>query len=283
MYKIIKKRLLAEAVYEYVIEAPDAVRRAKAGQFVVIRTDEDGERIPLTICDFDRAAGTITLLVQTVGYTTYRLSQIPEGSYISDLAGPLGNPTDFGNAENILLVGGGIGTAVIYAQAKELFSRGKRPDIIVGARDKSLLVYVPELEKLGNLFIMTDNGTAGGKGFVTDRLKELLDCGKIYDAALAVGPLKMMRAVSLVTIPRGIHTVVSMNSIMVDGTGMCGSCRLSVGGKIKYACVDGPEFDAGLIDFDEALRRAAIYVEEEKEAYCRLKAYGIRHKENGIN
>lgn len=272
MNKIIKKRMLAENVFEYVIDAADAVKNARAGQFVIIRTDEDGERIPLTICDYDKKAGTLTLLVQTVGYTTARLQAIPEGGFIHDVTGPLGNPTDLSFAKKIMLVGGGIGTAVILPQSKELFDAGKEAYAILGARDKGLLMYEEEFEAhCRKVFIMTDNGSKGEKGFVTAKLKELLDAGERYDAVLAVGPLMMMKAVCDVTRPFGVKTLVSMNSVMVDGTGMCGSCRLTVNGVIKYACVDGPEFDGHQVDFDEAVLRSRIYTEEEKEAKCRIR------------
>lgn len=272
MNKIIKKRRLAENVYEYVIEAKDAVKHAKAGQFIIIRIDEEGERVPFTICDYDKEAGTITLLVQTVGYTTAKLTEIPEGGYIQDLIGPLGMPTDLSFAKRVLLVGGGIGTAVIYPQSKDLKAAGKSAEVILGARDKSLLMYEQEFsDNCEEVYIMTDNGSKGEKGFVTGKLRELLDKGEKYDAVFAVGPLMMMKAVCDVTREYGVHTIVSMNSIMVDGTGMCGSCRVTVDGQVKYACVDGPEFDGHKIDFEEALNRSRLYKEEESRAMCRIR------------
>lgn len=272
MNKILRKRQLAENVIEYVFEAKDAVRNAKAGQFIILRVDEEGERVPFTICDYDKKEGTLTILVQTVGYSTRKLAELSEGDNIHDLVGPLGNATDLSHANRILLVGGGIGTAVIYPQSKQLKQEGKRVDVILGARDESLLMYEEEFrQNCENVYIMTDNGSKGEKGFVTTKLKQLIDAGEKYDVVFAVGPLIMMKAVSDVTKEYGIETIVSMNSIMVDGTGMCGGCRLTVGGKTKYACVDGPEFDAHQIDFDEAIQRSKFYAEDEKEAHCRIR------------
>ena len=272
MNKILKKNKLAENVYEYVIDAKDVVRHAKAGQFVILRVDEEGERVPFTICDYDRENGKLTLLIQTVGCSTIKLSGLSEGDYIHDLVGPLGNPTDLGNAKKVMLVGGGIGTAVIYPQSKELKEKGINVGAILGARDKTLLMYEDAFRRnCDNVYIMTDNGSAGEKGFVTNKLKELIEQGENYDVVLAVGPMIMMKAVCDVTREFDIKTVVSMNSIMVDGTGMCGCCRVSVDGETKYACVDGPEFDGHKIDFNEAMTRSKIYKEQENEATCRLR------------
>jgi len=272
MNKLLKKRKLAENIIEYVFEAKDIVRNAKAGQFVILRVDKDGERVPFTICDYNREKGELTLLVQTVGYSTARLAQLEVGDYAHDLVGPLGNATDLSHADRILLVGGGIGAAVIYPQSKQLKKLNKKVDVILGARDKSLLMYEDEFSKYSdNLYIMTDNGSKGEKGFVTDKLKQLIDSGQKYDVVFAVGPLVMMKAVSNVTKQYGIRTIVSMNSIMVDGTGMCGGCRVTIGGETKYACVDGPEFDGHEVDFDEAISRASFYKEHEKEQFCKIK------------
>ena len=271
MNKILQKRKLAPNVTEYVIEAPSVTRHCRAGQFVIVIVDEDGERVPFTICDYDRNLGTVTILVQEVGYTTMKLATKQVGDYIYGFVGPLGNATDLDGYDNIVLVGGGIGTAVIYPQAKQL-SPKKAVDVIVGARNRDLVMYEEEFSKNSdNLYIMTDDGSHGEKGFVTDKLKSLLDSGKKYDLVFAVGPMPMMRAVANLTRDYGIHTVVSMNSIMVDGTGMCGGCRVTVGGEVKYACVDGPEFDGHLIDFDEAIARLGYYKEIEAEHKCRLK------------
>jgi ferredoxin--NADP+ reductase len=269
---ILNIRTLAENVKEYVIDAPKVAKNAKPGQFVILRVDEEGERVPFTICDMDKQKGTITILVQTVGYTTMKLAQMKAGDSLHDFAGPLGKATDLNNYASALLVGGGIGTAVIFPQAKYLKAQGKRVDVIVGARNKSLIMYEEELKKnCDNLFIATDDGSYGQKGFVTDVVRGLFEKNpKAYEVVFAVGPLVMMKAVSLVTKPFNVHTVVSMNSIMVDGTGMCGGCRLSVGGVTKYACVDGPEFDGHLVDFDEAINRSKFYRDYESEQICRL-------------
>ncbi|HOO22522.1 MAG TPA: sulfide/dihydroorotate dehydrogenase-like FAD/NAD-binding protein [Clostridia bacterium] len=269
MNRLLRKRQLAENVIEYTFDAPDVVRNAKAGQFIILRVDEKSERVPFTICDYDKEKGTLTLLVQTVGASTKKLSDLKEGEYVNDLVGPLGMPTDLSFAQKALLVGGGIGAAVIYAQSKVLKEAGKDIDVILGARDKSLIMYEEEFYKNANrVFVMTDNGSHGEKGFVTDKLKALIEDGNRYDVVFAVGPLMMMKAVSDLTKTYGIKTIISMNSIMIDGIGMCGGCRLTVGGETKYACVDGPEFDAHLIDFDEAVMRSRLYREEET---CRIR------------
>jgi len=219
MNKIVKVRRLAENVVEYVIDAPLVAKAAKPGQFVILRIDEEGERVPFTICDMDKEKGTITLLVQSVGYTTMKMAELKEGDYIHDFAGPLGNATDLSEFKEILLVGGGIGAAVIYPQAKALMKQGKPADVIVGARTKSLIMYEEEFkENSRNLYLMTDDGSYAEKGFVTDKIKSLVDAGKKYDVVFAVGPMVMMRAVANLTRVYNIHTIVSMNSIMVDGT-----------------------------------------------------------------
>ncbi|MBO5223299.1 MAG: sulfide/dihydroorotate dehydrogenase-like FAD/NAD-binding protein [Clostridia bacterium] len=270
MNKIITKRRLACNVCEYVVDAPRVAKKAKPGMFIILRADEEGERIPFTICDYSAEEGTVTILVQEVGYSTAKLAQIPEGGYIHDFVGPLGKPTDLSEFSRICLVGGGIGTAVIYPQAKYLKSIGKAADIIVGARNRSLIMYEDEFKASAKeLFLTTDDGSYIRKGFVTDVLRENLDKG-LYDCVMAVGPMPMMRAVCNLTKEYGIKTVVSMNPVMVDGTGMCGGCRIKVGGQIKYACVDGPEFDGHEIDWTEAMNRLGAYKEKEKETYCRL-------------
>ena len=257
MNKILKKRTLAPKVNEYVVEAPAVAKHAHPGQFIILRVDEEGERIPFTICDYDKQAGTVTILVQEVGYSTMKLAAVPEGGYIADFVGPLGKPTDLTEYKNIVLVGGGIGSAVIYPQAKHLFASSNPATVIVGARNKELIMYEDEFRAAAkNLFIATDDGSYGVKGFVTDVLKDLLDKGGI-DCVMAVGPMPMMRAVSALTLTYNVKTVVSMNPIMVDGTGMCGGCRITVGGKTRYACVDGPEFDGHEIDWQE-FRRGRI-------------------------
>ena len=271
MYLIEAKRTLAENVNEYVIAAPEAARNAKPGQFIILRVDAEGERVPFTICDINRTLGTVTILVQTVGATTAKLAELGAGDYIADFVGPLGNPTDLTGYGKAMLVGGGIGGAVIYPQAKYLASIGKPATVVLGARNESLLMYEREMGNFASdLHIMTDDGSKGGKGFVTDKVRELPGKEK-YDVVMAVGPLMMMKAVCDVTREFGVHTIVSMNSVMVDGTGMCGCCRVTVGGERKYACVDGPEFDGHLVDFDEARLRAGFYKEQEAEHMCRIR------------
>lgn len=270
-FEIISKKTLAERVNEYVVYAPAVARHCLAGQFVILRVDEEGERVPFTICDYSREEGTVSVLVQEVGYTTALLAGLSEGDALADFVGPLGNPTDLSAFKRILLVGGGIGSAVIYPQAKQLFSEGKPADTVIGARNESLLVYEEEFARYSNrLEVVTDDGSKGRKGFVTDAIRALVESGEHYDAVFAVGPLPMMKAVCALTAGFGIHTVVSMNSLMVDGTGMCGCCRLTVGGEVKYACIDGPEFDGHKVDFDEAIQRSRMYREQEQAHLCRL-------------
>ncbi len=270
MNRIIKKRTLAPKVNEYVIDAPKVAAHAHPGQFIILRVDEEGERIPFTICDYDKAAGTVTILVQEVGYSTMKLAAVPEGGFIADFVGPLGKPTDLSEFKNITLVGGGIGSAVIYPQAKYLHGIGKSAKVIVGARNKELIMYENEFAAAAEkLYIATDDGSYGVKGFVTDVLRGILEKGET-DCVMAVGPMPMMRAVSELTRGYNIPTVVSMNPLMVDGTGMCGCCRVTVGGKTRYACVDGPEFDGHEIDWAEAMARLSAYKEQEKEHICRL-------------
>lgn len=270
MYTIIKKRTLAPKVNEYVIDAPKVAKHARPGQFIILRVDERGERIPFTICDIDKENGTVTILVQEVGATTMKLACVKEGESICDFVGPLGKPTDLSEYKNIALVGGGIGSAVIYPQAKFLASVMKKADVILGARTSELLMYEAEFEKAAaNLYIATDDGTRGTKGFVTTVLEPRLAEGK-YDCVMAVGPMPMMRAVCELTKRYFVKTIVSMNPLMVDGTGMCGCCRVTVGGQTRYACVDGPEFDGHEVDWQEAMQRLSAYKEIEREHVCRL-------------
>lgn len=270
MNKILKKRALAPKVNEYVIESPRIADHARPGQFVILRVDSEGERIPFTICDYDSLAGTVTILVQEVGYSTAKLAALREGDFIADFVGPLGRPTDLTAYSDITLVGGGIGSAVIYPQAKFLASVGRAAKVIVGARNKQLIMYEEEFRAAAKqLYIATDDGSCGVKGFVTDVLKGILDEGKT-DCVMAVGPMPMMRAVSALTLGYGVKTVVSMNPLMVDGTGMCGCCRVTVAGKTRYACVEGPEFDGHEVDWAEAMHRLTAYREEEKKHMCRL-------------
>ena len=275
-YEIVSKRTLAERVNEYVIYAPEVAKHCLAGQFVILRVDEDGERVPFTVCDYSREEGTVCILVQEVGYTTAMLARTEAGDRLADFVGPLGNPTDLSACKRILLVGGGIGSAVVYPQAKQLAAEGRPADVIVGARNESLLIYQDEFRRYAKHFYpVTDDGSNGRKGFVTDVARELVEKGVKYDVVLAVGPLPMMRAVCGLTAEFGIPTVVSMNPVMVDGTGMCGCCRLTVGGEVKYACIDGPEFDGHKVDFDEAIQRLRMYRPQEEEHMCRLRG-GVR-------
>ncbi len=271
MFELLKVRNLSENVREYVFEAGKIVKHAKPGQFVIVRVDEEGERVPFTLCDIDKENGTITLLVQTIGATTMKMAMLKEGDKVADIVGPLGNATDLDDLNKILLVSGGIGGAVTFPQLKHLSSIGKTVDNIMGARNKDLLVYKDNFDRYArHNYVMTDDGSYGEKGFVTNKLEELLSQEK-YDVVFAVGPLRMMQAVCNLTKKFGVKTVVSMNSIMVDGTGMCGGCRLTVDGKTKYACVDGPEFDGHLVDFDEAINRSTYYREQEQNHVCRLR------------
>ena len=275
MNKILAKRALAEKIVEYTVDAPAVARHAHPGQFVILRVDDEGERVPFTICDYDSAAGTVTIAVQEVGYSTHKLNKVPVGGYIHDFVGPLGNPTDLTAYKKIVLVGGGIGPAVIYPQAKALCALGKPATVIVGARTKDLLLYQSELQTAAKrLITVTDDGSNGKKGFVTTALAEILN--ENTDCVFAVGPMPMMRAVCALTKEKGVKTIVSMNSIMVDGTGMCGGCRVLCGGKAAYACVDGPEFDGHEIDWEDALNRLGAYKAQEQAHYCRIKNGGER-------
>lgn len=276
MNEILSKRELAEKVTEYAIYSPIVAKHAKPGQFIILRVDEDGERIPFTICDMDKEKGIITILVQAVGYSTHQLHELEVGDSVHDFVGPLGNATDLSHFNNILLVGGGIGTAVIYPQSKYLKSIGKSSDVIIGGRNKSFIFYEDEFKNNSdNVYIMTDDGSYGDKGLVTHKIKELIDNGNKYDCIMAVGPMVMMNAVCKLTKEYNIHTVVSMNCVMLDGTGMCGGCRLTVGGEAKYACVDGPEFDGHLINWAEAMNRLGYYKKQEADHMCRLNEVKI--------
>jgi len=275
MYKILKKRVLSPNVKLFVVDAPHVARKAMPGQFIMLRIDENGERIPLTIADFDRSKGEITIVFQEVGKTTRCLGLLNEGDFLLDFVGPLGLASHFDGVSRAAVIGGGLGTAIAYPQAKALKEHGALVDTIVGFRNKELIMLEEEFNAASTrLFITTDDGSNGNKGFVTDTLRTLLEAGETYDVVIAIGPVLMMKAVSEMTRPYGIKTIVSMNSIMVDGTGMCGCCRVTVGGKTKFACVDGPDFDGHLVDFDESLLRGAMYRAQEKQSeekhICRL-------------
>jgi len=267
MYKIISKRNLAPEVFSWAVEAPKIARKRKPGQFVIIRVDEHSERIPITIFDSDPVKGTITLVIQAVGHSTAEMSRLKAGDHVQDLLGPLGVPTDIEHFGRCLCIAGGVGVATVYPIAKALREAGNETSVILGARSKNLLVMKEELTSVSDrLLVATDDGSEGFHGFVTDLLKKLLSEGETFDFALAVGPMPMMKAVCDVTRPAGIKTMVSLNPIMIDGTGMCGGCRVTVGGKTRFVCVDGPEFDGHEVDFEELMHRLSIYKTEEKKA-----------------
>lgn len=270
MFKIVEKRNLNAQVTLLTVEAPFIAKKVQAGQFIILKIDEFGERIPLTVADFDRDKGTVTIIVQAVGYTTKKLSKMEVGDMIMDFVGPLGCPTEFGTPTRAIVIGGGVGCAIAYPQAKALSQMGVKTDVISGFRSKDIVILEDEMRAVANeLFITTDDGSYGDKGFVTDVLKRLLDKEK-YDLVIAIGPIPMMKFVSLTTKPYGVRTLVSLNPIMIDGTGMCGGCRVNVGGEVKFACVDGPDFDGHLVNFDELISRNGFYREEENHI-CNLR------------
>lgn len=267
MYKILKKEYLNPTVVRMEIEAPEVSRRADAGQFIILRAADDGERIPLTVADYDREAGTVTIIFQVVGATTEALRHLNEGDCLADFAGPLGRKTETEGLKTVAVVGGGVGSAIAYPVAKKLHAKGAHVDAIIGFRTRDLVILEDEFKNASTeLHLMTDDGSYGEHGLVTAALEKLIQSGREYDEVIAIGPLPMMKFVSLLTKKYGIKTVVSMNPIMIDGTGMCGCCRLTVGGETKFACVDGPEFDGHLVDFDEAIRRSAMYRDFETQA-----------------
>ena len=267
MYKIVKKIVLNDSITRMDILAPGIANKAKPGQFIILRVNETGERIPLTIADTDKSLGTVTIIFQIVGKTTSILNGLNEGECILDFVGPLGTPSHLESNKKIAVLGGGLGTAIAYPQAKALHQLNNEVHAISGFRNKDLIILEDELKAVSDkTIIMTDDGSNGKKGFVTDALKKLIDDGNKYDMVVAIGPLPMMRAVCNLTKEYGIKTIVSMNPIMIDGTGMCGVCRVTVGGETKFACVDGPDFDGHLVDFDEAIRRSRIYAEQEKQS-----------------
>jgi ferredoxin--NADP+ reductase len=271
--RVIVKEAFSPGVWHLVVENPEIAAKARAGQFVIIRIAENGERIPLTIADADPKAGTISLVVQEIGKTTAQLGDVAPGSSLADVAGPLGHPTELANYGTVAVVGGGVGIAAIFPIARALAGAGNQVISILGARNKEILFWVNRFEEFSaRVLVTTDDGSSGNKGFVTDVLRDLLDRGTALDRVWAVGPVVMMEAVSKVTVPRSIPTIVSLNPVMVDGTGMCGACRVTVGGKTRFVCVDGPEFEAADVDFKELRSRLSYYRPEEKESftsYCR--------------
>ena len=273
MYKIVKRQQLNDTVVRLDVQAPFIAKKAKAGQFIIFRIDEHGERIPLTIADTDAEKGTVSIIFQIVGQSTMLLSQLQEGDAILDFVGPLGAATEFGDAKKVCVIGGGVGNAIAYHSAKDLFNMGADVDVIAGFRSKDIVILEDEFKAVCNrLFITTDDGTYGEKGFVTNKLQELIDAGNNYDLVIAIGPIPMMKFVSKVTEPYNIKTLVSLNPIMIDGTGMCGGCRVTVGGEIKFACVDGPDFDGHKVDYDELMQRNSTYREFEAhdKEHCRM-------------
>ena len=277
MYEIVRKQVLNPTVVRLDVAAPLIARKAKPGQFIMLRIDEEGERVPLTIADYEREQGTVSIIFQLVGKTTQALAEMNEGDSILDFVGPLGTAShlDEYKGKKVAVIGGGLGTAIAYPQAKALHQLGAEVDIIAGFRNKDLVILEEEMKvACTNLLITTDDGSYIRKGFVTDVLRENILAGRGYDLVIAIGPLIMMKMISNLTREYGIKTIVSMNSIMVDGTGMCGGCRLTVGGETKFACIDGPDFDGHLVDFDEAMRRSQIYKADEKismdQHICRL-------------
>ena len=278
MYPILEKRRLNETTTLMRVLAPRVAKKAGPGQFIILRIDENGERIPLTIAGYDRESGSVTIIFQKVGKTTIHLDEMNAGDSLLDFVGPLGRVSEYGDVKGkrVAVIGGGLGIAIAYPQAVALTELGAEVDMIVGFRNIGLAILMDELQNASkNLIVMTDDGSNGKKGFVTDALREQLEAGAKYEHVVAIGPMPMMRAVCEMTRSYGIHTVVSMNPIMIDGTGMCGGCRLTVGGETKFACVDGPEFDGHLVDFDEAMKRSRMYSAEEKlskeKHICRMK------------
>lgn len=285
MYKIIKAEKLNEIVYLMVVEAPMVAKHCLPGQFVIVKQDDAGERIPLTICDYDREAGTITIVFQPIGASTEKFAKLQAGDSFEDFVGPLGCPSEFVNEdlealkkEKILFVAGGVGTAPVYPQVKWLHEHGIDADVIVGAKTKDLIILEKEMEAVaGNLYITTDDGSYGRSGMVTKVIDDLVAEGKTYTRCVAIGPMIMMKFCCLTTKKYEIPTIVSMNPIMVDGTGMCGACRVIVGGEVKFACVDGPEFDGHLIDWNLAMQRQQMYKTEEGRALLKLREGDTHH------
>lgn len=285
MYKIVEKRQLAPQIYLMEVEAPRVAKSAKPGQFIIVKMDEKGERIPLTVCDYDAAKGTVTIVFQTLGKSTLEMAEYQVGDYFSDFAGPLGQASEFIHEDiealkqqKIVFVAGGVGTAPVYPQVKWLQQQGVQVDVIIGARNKEMIILEEEMKALGaTVYVTTDDGSNGHKGLVTEVLKGLIDNGAKYDHVIAIGPMIMMKFVAKLTKEYNIKTTISLNPIMVDGTGMCGACRVTVGTEIKFACVDGPEFDGHLVDFDEAMRRQAMYKTEEGQAMLEAEKSSHNH------
>lgn len=285
MYKIINAKQLTDTIFQMEVEAARVAKACQPGQFVIVRTDAEGERIPLTICDYDRQKGTITIVFQIVGAATQMMASLKEGDSFHDFVGPLGCPSEFVSEDpetlkqkKMLFVAGGVGTAPVYPQVKWLREHGIDADVIIGAKTKELIILEEEMKAVaGNLYITTDDGSYGRSGMVTQTVQDLVNEGKHYDTCVAIGPMIMMKFVCKLTKELGIPTIVSLNPIMVDGTGMCGACRVTVGGKVKFACVDGPEFDGHQVDFDQAMQRQQIYRTAEGRAFLKAKEGAAHH------
>ncbi len=289
MFKILEAKELAASIFEMVVEAPRVAGTCLPGQFLIIRVDSDGERIPLTICDYDREKGTVEIVVQAVGAETQKLSDLKAGDSLADVVGPLGNPSDLVyedieelKKKSFVFIAGGVGTAPVYPQCKWLKEHGIIPDCIIGAKNKDLVILEDKLREVSNLYVTTDDGSYGRSGMVTKCLQDLVAEGKHYDHCVAIGPMIMMKFVCKLTKELNIPTVISMNPIMVDGTGMCGACRLTVGQEVKFACVDGPEFDGHLVDFDQAMNRMKLYKTEEGRQILELKEGDSHHGGCGV-
>ncbi len=282
MFKILKKRVLNKQVKLLEIDAPLIAKKAEPGQFIILRINEEGERIPLTIADFDRERGTVTIIFQEVGMTTKLLGSLNEGDALLDFVGPLGVASHLDGYKKVAVIGGGLGTAIAYPQAKKLHAMGAEVDSIIGFRNKDLIILEDEVKAVStSTYITTDDGSNGCKGFVSDILKNNIEAGANYDLVIAIGPLIMMKVVCDVTKQYGIKTIVSMNPVMIDGTGMCGGCRVIVGGETKFACVDGPDFDGHLVDFESAMNRQKMFKSEEAESSAHKCRIGIGGNHNG--
>lgn len=286
MYQILEKRELAQGIFLMRVHAPRVAQAALPGQFVIVRTDEYAERIPLTIADYDPQEGSVTIVTQAIGVSTRRICSLDEGDALADFAGPLGRPSEFVHqapdalrGKRFLFVAGGVGTAPVYPQVKWLHEHGVQADVIIGAKTRDMLIYTEQMRRVaGRLYLVTDDGSEGRKGLVTDQIRTLLDAGERYDECVAIGPMIMMKYVALTTKAYALKTTVSLNALMVDGTGMCGACRVSVGGKTFFTCVDGPEFDAHAVDFDEAMRRQGMYRTQEQRAQAIAEERAAGHR-----
>ncbi len=286
MFTILEKRLLAENIFLMKVEAPRVAQAALPGQFVIVRADAIGERIPLTIADFDAEEGSVTIVIQTLGVSTRKICALEAGDQLADLAGPLGRPSEFVHEpveelrqRRYIFIGGGVGTAPVYPQVKWLKEQGVAVDVIIGAKNKDMLIYTEEMARVAeHLYITTDDGSAGSKGLVTAKLEELIAAGNRYDECVAIGPMIMMKFVALTTRKYNLKTTVSLNALMVDGTGMCGACRVTVAGKTRFTCVEGPEFDAHEVDFNEAMRRQGMYRDQEQRALAIQREREAGHK-----